>query len=109
MLLHYLVKYKCQQNKPLRTNYKVVLQATCLRCGGVVNNQVEKGLLLSVRVKKIWQSYKQERGCLMHFARLANKLLKTKKVHKTITFLLVTSSNIHRFNFSLTYSAINLS
>ena len=27
----------------------------------------------------IWQSYKWERGCLMHFARLANTLLKTKK------------------------------
>jgi len=24
----------------------------------------------------IWQSYKQERGCPMHFARLANTLLK---------------------------------
>ena len=24
----------------------------------------------------IWQSYKQERGCLMNFARLANTLLK---------------------------------
>jgi len=24
----------------------------------------------------IWQRYKQERGCLMHFARLANALLK---------------------------------
>ena len=24
----------------------------------------------------IWQSYKQERGCLMYFARLANTLLK---------------------------------
>jgi len=23
----------------------------------------------------IWQSYKQERGCLLHFARLANTLL----------------------------------
>jgi len=23
----------------------------------------------------IWQSYKQERGCLMHFGRLANTLL----------------------------------
>jgi len=38
-------------------------------------------LLLSLRVKKklksvnIWQSYKQERGCLMHFAHLANTLL----------------------------------
>ena len=26
--------------------------ATCLRCGGVVNNQIKKGLLPSVRVKK---------------------------------------------------------
>jgi len=25
----------------------------CLRCGGVVNNQIKKGLLLTVRVKKI--------------------------------------------------------
>jgi len=45
----------------------------------------------------IWQSYKQERGCLMHFARLANTLLKTNKVHETITFLLVTLPNIYRF------------
>ena len=27
--------------------------ATCLRCGGVVDDQIEKGLLLSLRVKKI--------------------------------------------------------
>jgi len=27
--------------------------ATYLRCGGVVNNQIKKSLLLSVRVKKI--------------------------------------------------------
>jgi len=50
--------------------------ATYLRCGGVVNNQIKKGLLLSVRVKKklksanIWQSYKQERACLVHFLRV---------------------------------------
>jgi len=49
MLLHYLVKHYCQKNKPLATNYKVV--ATYLRCGGVVNNQIKKGLLLSVWVK----------------------------------------------------------
>ena len=59
--------------------------AAYLRCGGVVNNQLKTGLLLSVRVKKcfksvdIWQSYKQERGSLMHFARLANTLLKVKE------------------------------
>jgi len=38
--------------------------ATYIRLGGVVNNQIKKGLLLSMRVKKlksenIWQSYKQ--------------------------------------------------
>jgi len=38
---------------------------TYLRCGGIVNNQMKNGLLLSVRVKivfksaNIWQSYKQ--------------------------------------------------
>jgi len=43
--------------------------ATYLMRGGVVNNQIKKGLLLSVRVKrilksvKIRQSYKQERSC----------------------------------------------
>jgi len=55
--------------------------ATYSRCDGVVNNQIKKGLLLSLRViffksVNIWQSYKQERGCLMHFAHLANTLLK---------------------------------
>jgi len=55
--------------------------ATYLRCGGVVNNRIKKGLLLSVRVKinlklvNIWQSYKQEPGYLMHFVCLANTLL----------------------------------
>jgi len=45
----------------------------------------------------------------MHFARLANTLLKTKKLHETITFLLVTFPNIYRLKNSLTDSAINLS
>ena len=50
--------------------------AAYLRRGGVVNNQIKKGLLLSLRVKKklksvnIWQSYKQERDCLVHFLHL---------------------------------------
>jgi len=50
--------------------------ATYLRCGGVVNNWIKKGLLLSLSEKfffkfvNICQSYKQERGCLMHFLRL---------------------------------------
>jgi len=56
--------------------------ATYLRCGWVVNNQIKNGLLLSLWVKNllksvnIWQSYKQERDCLVHFVRLANTLLK---------------------------------
>jgi len=50
----------------------------------VVSNQIKKGLLLSVRVKKIesvniWQSYKQERDRLVYFARLANTLLKDEE------------------------------
>jgi len=46
--------------------------ATYLRCGGIVNNQMKKGLLLSLEWKKnlksvnIWQSYKQESDFLMH-------------------------------------------
>jgi len=50
--------------------------ATYLRRGAVVNNQIKKGLLLSLWVKKflksvnIWQSYRQERDCLVYFLRL---------------------------------------
>ena len=45
--------------------------ATHLRCGGVVNKQIKEGLLLSLGEKKlksvnIWQSYEQERDCLVH-------------------------------------------
>jgi len=89
--------------------------ATYLRCDGVVNHQIKKGLLLSLWVKKlksvnIWQSYKQERGCLMHFAQVANTLLKDEESVRDSHFL--------AFNFakylpikktSLTDSAINLS
>jgi len=58
--------------------------ATNLRCGGMVNNQIKKGLLLSLWVNffksvNISQSYKQERSCLMHFARLPNALLKDEE------------------------------
>jgi len=59
------------QNK--RIDYKVV--ATFLKCGGVVNNQINEGLLLSLPVKKIKsvnisQNCTQEGGCLIHFLRL---------------------------------------
>ena len=51
--------------------------ATYFRCG-FVNNQINKGFMLSPWVKiffksvNIWQSYKQERGCVKHFARLSD-------------------------------------
>jgi len=58
--------------------------ATYLRYGGVVNNQTKKGLLLSLSVKKFLksvnrQNYKRECCCLVHFARLANTLLKDEE------------------------------
>ena len=55
--------------------------ATYLRYSGVVNNHIEKGLRVEKKLKSvnIWQSYKQERGCLMHFARMANTLLKDEE------------------------------
>ena len=37
-----------------------------------------------------------EHGSLMHFVRLANTMLKMKKVHETITLLLVTLPDIYR-------------
>ena len=81
--------------------------ATYLRYGEVVNKYIEKSRRVEKNLKSvnIWQHYKQERGCLMHFARLANTLL----MHETITFLLVNLPDIHRFNkMSLSDSAINL-
>jgi len=73
--------------------------ATCLKCGGVVNDQIKKGVYEWIFFKSvnIWQTYKQEHGCLMHFARLANTLLKDEESARAITFLLVTLPNIHRF------------
>jgi len=58
--------------------------ATYLRCGGDVNNQSKKGLVLSLSViffksVNIWQSYKQERGSIVHFVRLATTLLKDEE------------------------------
>ena len=70
-------------NKPLTLKLQGSV-AAYLKCGEVVNGQIQKDLLLSLWViffksVSIWQSYKQERGCLMHFARLANTLLKDEK------------------------------
>ena len=91
--------------------------AACLRCAGVVNNQIKKGLLLSLGLKKIlksvniWQSYKQECDCLMHFVCLANTLLKDGESAQNNHVL---ACNVAKYSpnfkfFSLTDSAINLS
>jgi len=82
--LHMLLHYFCEISQSPKQAINDKLQGivvTYLRCREVVNNQIKKGLLLSLWVKKIksvniWQSYKEERGCLMHFARLANTLLR---------------------------------
>ena len=62
---------------------------THLRCGRDVDNQIliklikvycwVCQLIFFVKSVNIWQSYKQERGCLMHFARLTNTLLKDEE------------------------------
>jgi len=59
----------------------------------------------------IWQSYKQERGCLMHFARLANTLLKDEESARDNHVL---ACNFGKYLpilnfFALTDSTINLS
>jgi len=70
----------------LAINYKVGPNvAAYLRCDGLVNNQIKKGLLLQsvseffFKWVNIWQIYKQERDCLVHFVRLANTVVKTEK------------------------------
>jgi len=90
--------------------------ATYFRCGGVVNNQNKKGLLMSLSEKmlksvNIWQSYKLLVG--VEFNAPLDTIKVTRKnvivsctysvfyqcisqVHKTITFLLVTLLNIQQ-------------
>jgi len=50
-----------------------------------------------IKIGQYLQSYKQERDCLMHFARLANTLLKDEESARDNHFLLVTLPDIHRF------------
>jgi len=86
-LLAYFATLPCEtlmsENKQINNKLQGSV-ATYLRCGGIVNNQNKKGLLLSVsdflnKSVNIWQSYKQERGCLVHF-RLSSG------VHKVLHF-----------------------
>ena len=55
------------------------------------------------RAKKIklaniwWQSYKQERGCIVHFLHRLAGCWQARKVHEVTTLLLVTLPNVHWF------------
>ena len=79
--LAYVTTLPCET--PLSANYKIVW-LHILRVVGLLIIKLRK-VYCWVLVKKclksvnIWQSYKQERGCLMHFARLANTLLKDEE------------------------------
>jgi len=62
--------------------------ATYLRCGGVVKSDFLKSV-------NIWQSYKQDRGSLMHFALLANTLLKDEEsAPDNHVFVFLQSTNV---------------
>jgi len=57
----------------------------------------------------IWQSYKEERDCLVHFFRLSAVCWSGVKVYETITLLLVTLPNIRRFKKKFTRTLNNKS
>jgi len=87
--------------------------ATYIRCSGVVNNQIKTCLLLSLRVifksVNIWQSYKLECGCLMHFARMANTLLTDEESARDNHILACNFAKYSPIKNLLTDSAIKLS
>ena len=60
-----------------------------------------------LQLVNIWHSYKQERDCFMHFFRLLAVCWPNAQVHETITFLLVTLSNIHQLKFFFTLRLSN--
>jgi len=58
----------------------------------------------------IWQSYKQERGCLMHFVRLANTMQKDEEsARDNHDFASDFAKYLPILKISLTHSVINLS
>ena len=69
--------------------------ATCLWCGGVINNQIKKSLFLSHEWKKlfksvnIWPSYKQDRDCFVHFLRLLAVCWPSAYVYQRKGFFLI--------------------
>jgi len=78
LLTYYIATLFCEITNVRKQTISDKLQgsvATYLRFGRVVNIRIKEGLLLRLSVKKneigeyLAKSYKQERGCLMHFAR----------------------------------------
>ena len=65
-----------------------------LRCGGIVSNQINKGLLLSpsvifFKLTNTWHSYGQQGGlCRALSSSFTCVLNRHKKVHETTIFLL---------------------
>jgi len=58
--LAYVAALPCETLMPAKQDINDKLQgsvATRLRCGGVVNSQIETGLLLSLRVKKFFNRW----------------------------------------------------
>jgi len=80
--------------------------ATYLRCGGVVNNHIKKGLLLSLWVKFFLNRWIYDKVTSKNvivsctFSVFKQCVGQAHKVHETITFLLVTLPNIHRLVFT---------
>ena len=77
--------------------------AADLRCGGVVNYHIKKGLLLSLRMKKLSTGeYLANKLTSKHvivscaFFVFQQSVGQARKVHETTTLLFVTLPNIHR-------------
>jgi len=77
--------------------------ATYLRWGGVVNNQINKGLLLSMRVKNNFKigeylaKFQAKTWLSVALVRLANTLLKDVESARNNHVLARNFPNIHRF------------
>jgi len=76
--------------------------ATYLTCGGVVNNQISKDLLLSPSVnfltgKYLAQLQATSKNVIVSSSRSVLAWRASRKVHETTTFLLKTLHNIHQF------------
>jgi len=65
--------------------------------------------VISFKYVNIWQSYQQERGCLMHFARLANTSLKDEESARDNDVLACIFAKYLPIKKLLTDSAINQS